>query len=126
MIKRIIIFLVVVLIAYIASYLPHFYILQIKQLTLGYSLFSVYGFFVIAAILIYGIVEFIADKMPNQAGYAYLASMFLKIGFFLLIFQNAIFKEAVLTKAEKFSLIIPLFLFLALEAVFISKLLNNK
>ena len=126
MIKRILIFLVIIFIAFTTSYLSHFYILQVKQLTIGFSLFSVYGFFTVTAFLIYVVVELIAYKIPTQAGYAYLASVFLKIGFFLLIFQQSIFKEMALTKAERFSLIIPFFLFLILEAVFTSKLLNNK
>ena len=126
MIKRIIIFLVVVFIAFITSYLSHFYIFQVKQFQLGFSLLSVYSFFGISAILIYSVVELIAYKIPTQAGYAYLASVFLKIGVFLLIFQYSIFNEIALTTSEKFSLIIPFFLFLILEAVFISKLLNNK
>ena len=124
--KRIIIFLLVVLLITTASFLLNNYLLQINDVVLNFSLGTIYLFFAIAAILIYVIVEFVADKMPNQAGYAYLASMFLKIGFFLLIFQDGIFREVPLSKSEKFSLIIPLFLFLALEAVFISKLLNNK
>ncbi|KAB1159011.1 hypothetical protein F7018_07690 [Tenacibaculum aiptasiae] len=93
---------------------------------LSFSLFAVYLFHVIAAIIVYFIVEFIADKMPNQAGYAYLASIFLKIGFFVLIFQASVFANEQLTKPERFSLVIPLFLFLILEAIAVSKLLNSK
>ncbi|CAM1361781.1 DUF6168 family protein [Tenacibaculum xiamenense] len=126
MTKRILIFLVVVFIAFIASYLPHYYILQEKELTLNFSLLSVYVFYAVSAVIIYGIVELIAEKIPNQAGYAYLATMFIKIGFFLILFKSAIFGEDPSTKAEKISLILPFFLYLALEAVFISKLLNNK
>ncbi|MBA6156241.1 hypothetical protein H3Z83_06870 [Tenacibaculum sp. S7007] len=93
---------------------------------LSFSLFSVYLFHVIAATIVYVIVEFIADKMPNQAGYAYLASVFLKMGFFVLVFQATVFANEQLTKPERFSLVIPLFLFLIIEAIAISKLLNSK
>lgn len=126
MIKRIIQFIVAVTVLFIISYLPHDYVLNLKDIYLSFSLFSVYLFHVIAAILVYCIVEFIADKMPNQAGYAYLASVFLKIGFFVLIFQASVFTNEQLTNPERFSLVIPLFLFLIIEAVAISKLLNNK
>jgi len=126
MIKRIIQFIAAVVILFVVSYLPHDYVLNSKDIYLSFSLFSVYLFHVIAATIVYLIVEFIADKMPNQAGYAYLASVFLKMGFFVLIFQATVFANEQLTKPERFSLVIPLFLFLIIEAVAISKLLNSK
>ncbi len=126
MIKRIIQFIIAVAILFVVSYLPHDYLLSSKDIYLSFSLFSVYLFHVIAATIVYFIVEFIADKMPNQAGYAYLASVFLKIGFFVLVFQASVFANEQLTKPERFSLVIPLFLFLIIEAVAISKLLNSK
>ena len=126
MIKRIIQFIVAVIVLFIISYVPHDYVLNSKDIYLSFSLFSVYLFHVIAATIVYLIVEFIADKMPNQAGYAYLASVFLKMGFFVLVFQATVFANEQLTKPERFSLVIPLFLFLIIEAVAISKLLNSK
>ncbi len=126
MIKRIIQFIVAVIVLFIISYVPHDYVLNSKDIYLSFSLFSVYLFHVIAATIVYVIVEFIADKMPNQAGYAYLASVFLKMGFFVLVFQATVFANEQLTKPERFSLVIPLFLFLIIEAVAISKLLNSK
>ncbi|WP_220455449.1 DUF6168 family protein [Tenacibaculum pelagium] len=126
MIKRIIKFIVAVIVLFIISYVPHDYVLNSKDIYLSFSLFSVYLFHVIAATIVYVIVEFIADKMPNQAGYAYLASVFLKMGFFVLVFQATVFANEQLTKPERFSLVIPLFLFLIIEAIAISKLLNSK
>ncbi|WP_299156535.1 DUF6168 family protein [uncultured Tenacibaculum sp.] len=126
MIKRILFFLAAVLIIFAVSYFPHNYVLTSKEIQLSFSLFAVYLFHVIGATIVYVIVEFIADKIPNQAGYAYLASVFLKIGFFVLVFQASVFANGQLTKPERFSLVIPLFLFLILEAIAISKLLNSK
>ena len=126
MIKRLILFSVSIVFMFIVSYELHDYILSLKKLDLSFSLLSVYVFHVIAAMIVYVIVELIAFKLPNQAGYAYLASIFLKIGFFVLIFQASVFENEALTKAERFSLIIPLFLFLIAEAIAVSKLLNSK
>lgn len=126
MTKRIFYFLVSTLSAFLLSYFSHQYILESQNFNLRFSLLPIYLFHAIAACLVYLIVEFIADKMPNQAGYAYLASVFLKMGFFVLIFNNTLFGNLELSKPERFSLIVPLFLFLILEALFISKLLNNK
>jgi hypothetical protein len=126
MIKRILFFLAAIFIVFAVSYFPHDYILQSKEIFLPYSLFSVYLFHVISAVIVYAIVELVAYKIPNQAGYAYLASMFLKIGFFVLFFHTSVFANEQLTKLEKIHLVLPLFLFLIIEAIAISKLLNSK
>ncbi|MDY0780577.1 DUF6168 family protein [Tenacibaculum sp. IB213877] len=126
MIKRILYFIVLIIVLYLISYNLHWYLLTINDSYLTFSLHSVYLFHVIAAGIVYAIVELVADKLPNQAGYAYLASIFLKIGFFVIIFQAPIFENDNLTKPERFSLVIPLFLFLISEAIAVSKLLNNK
>jgi hypothetical protein len=65
-------------------------------------------------------------KLPNQAGYAYLASIFLKIGFFVLLFSATVFSDVVMEKEERISLVIPLFLFLIAETIAVSRLLNSK
>lgn len=126
MIKRILFFLIAVLLLFVISFFLHHFILQSKEISVSFSLIGVYAFHVISAIIVYGIVELVAEKIPNQAGYAYLASIFLKIGFFVLIFQASIFANEELTKPERISLVIPLFLFLITEAIAVSKLLNNK
>lgn len=126
MIKRVLFFLIAVLLLFVISFFLHHFILQSKEISVSFSLIGVYAFHVISAIIVYGIVELVAEKIPNQAGYAYLASIFLKIGFFVLIFQASIFANEELTKPERISLVIPLFLFLITEAIAVSKLLNNK
>lgn len=126
MIKRILFFLAVMLIVLVISYFPHNYVLTGKEIQLSFSLLGVYAFHAITATIVYLIVELVAYKIPNQAGYAYLASIFLKIGFFVLVFQASVFNNEQLTKSERFSLVIPLFLFLIIEAIAVSKLLNSK
>jgi hypothetical protein len=124
MVKRIISYLSTVLFVFLIVFYAHKYFLGIKEL--HYSLFNVYLFHVVSTVLIYVIVETVAWKLPSQAGYAYLASIFLKIGFFVMIFQATVFSEIELEKFERVSLIVPLFLFLIIEAVAVSKLLNSK
>lgn len=126
MIKRILFFTVTAVVLYLISYYTNAYVLSSKEITTSFSLHSVYLFHVAAAIIVYSIIELVAEKLPNQAGYAYLASIFLKIGFFVLIFQDTIFTNDNLTKPERISLVIPLFLFLITEAIGVSKLLNSK
>ncbi|CAM1358465.1 conserved membrane protein of unknown function [Tenacibaculum soleae] len=126
MIKRILYLILTVIVLFLVSYSVHEYVLTLKEVNLPYSLLSIYIFHVIATIIIYVSLEFLADNLPNEAGYGYLAFMLLKIGFFLLIFQDTVFGEEKLVKLEKVSLVIPLFIFLATEAIVVSKLLNNK
>lgn len=126
MIKRVLYFIVAIILLFLISYNGHDYILNLREIELSYSLFSVYSFHVIATIIVYVSLEILADNLPNEAGYGYLALMLLKIGFFLLIFQDAVFPEEKLIKLERVSLVIPLFLFLTTEAIVVSKLLNSK
>ncbi|WP_440879681.1 DUF6168 family protein [Tenacibaculum sp. C7A-26P2] len=126
MIKRILLFFVVICVTFIASYFFHFSVLENKDLQLSFSLQRVYFFYAISAVLIYLIVTVISEKTPNQAGYGYLALMFVKIGFFLILFKSTVFSEIPIDKPEKISLVIPFLLFLSLETIFIAKLLNNK
>lgn len=126
MIKRVLYFIVAIILLFLISYNGHDYILNLREIELSYSLFSVYSFHVIATIIVYVSLEILADNLPNEAGYGYLALMLLKIGFFLLIFQDTVFPEEKLIKLERVSLVIPLFLFLTTEAIVVSKLLNSK
>ena len=126
MIKRLLVFFIVICVVFIASYFSHFSILESKKVQLSFSLLSVYFFYAISAITIFLIVTAISEKIPNQLGYGFLALMFLKIGFFLILFKNTVFSEIPIDKPEKISLVIPFLLFLSLETIFIAKLLNNK
>jgi hypothetical protein len=126
MIKRVLKYLLIVIIVFISFYFIHEYVLSSKQLNLSYSLLNVYLFNAIASILVFSAIEIIANKLPDQAGYAFLACIFLKIGFFLVLFQGVIFPELKLELFQRLSLIIPFFLYIILESVSISKLLNSK
>ena len=123
MIKRILIVTAILLVLFLIAFNLQNYL---TTETLSFSLFSVYLFHLIAAVIVYTTVEFVAEKLPNQAGYAYLTLMFFKIGAFVLIFQSSIFANDNLTQMERIGLVIPLFLFLITEAIAVSKLLNSK
>ncbi len=126
MIKRILAYLLIVLIVFLLVYFTHQFILESQQLKLSYSLLNVYMFNAVASVLVYLCVELIADSLPNQAGYAFLACVFLKIGFFVLIFQAAVFPEIKLAFFQRISLMLPFGLFIIIEAIGLAKLLNSK
>ena len=114
MLKRILIVTAALVVLFLVAYNIHNY-LSIKALS--FPLISVYGFHAIAAIIVYVAVELVASKLPNQAGYAYLMLMFFKIGAFV---------KDQLEQADKIALVVPLFLFLIVEAIAVGKLLNSK
>ncbi len=126
MIKRIFNYLLIVGAVFLAVFLTHQYALNNSQLILSFSLLKMYLFHAIASVVVYVMIEIVADKLPSQAGYAFLAAVFLKIGVFILLFSAVIFPEVTLPKFQRISLIIPLFLFLIIEAIAASKLLNAK
>lgn len=123
MIKRILFYTLILVVSFIASFFLHNAMIS-KDLP--FSLFNNYLFHATAAIIVYAIIELMAEKLPSQAGYAYLAAIFIKMGVFMLFFQESIFGNENLIKSDKLSLIIPLFLFLIIEAIGVSKLLNSK
>lgn len=124
MIKRILLFLIALSFVFVVSYFLNSYL--VMEENFSFSLIQIYLFHTVAALIVYAVVEFVANYLPNQAGYTYLASIFLKIGVFVLLFNATVFTDAHLSKPEKLSLITPLFLFLITEAVAVSKRLNSK
>ncbi|MGB1210485.1 hypothetical protein CLV86_1797 [Lacinutrix venerupis] len=98
---------------------------QLLVTPLRFSINAIYGFHAIASFIVYVLVFFIYQKMPNQAGYIYLTSVFVKMGVFVLMFKNTVFSIDELTKPERITLLVPLILFLTLEAVLVSKILSQ-
>ncbi|MFL0100692.1 DUF6168 family protein [Tenacibaculum maritimum] len=98
MIKNIFRFLITIVLFFVISYFSHEYMVTSNNNLLSFSLLSLYVFHAFSAVLIYSIVVLISEKLPNQAGYAYLASIFLKIGFFVLLFKASVFANDSLTK----------------------------
>jgi len=126
MIKRILTYLSIIVLVFVLVFFTHQYLLDSKQLVLSYSLLNVYLFNSIASIVIYGCIELVAEKLPSQAGYAFLACVFLKIGLFIVLFQSTVFPEEKLEVFQRLSLMIPFFLFIIIEAAGVAKLLNSK
>lgn len=123
MIKRVLtVFIICMLIAICACIINK----QLLDTTTRFSIDAVYSFHAIATFTIYLTVNLVYKNLPNQAGYVYLISVFIKMGVFVLLFNTSVFALDALTKPEKTTLIIPLFLFLFTEAFLITKLLNLK
>ncbi|OEK06115.1 hypothetical protein A8C32_18975 [Flavivirga aquatica] len=121
MIKRIIYATIVISLLFIVAFNLHNYI---NTSILSFSLLNVYSFHAIAAIIVCIVVELVASKLPNQAGYAYLMLIFFKIGAFVLLFQTSVFSKVDLTQSDRVGLVAPLFVFLLAEAFIVYKTLN--
>ncbi|MDE1205373.1 DUF6168 family protein [Tenacibaculum larymnensis] len=126
MIKRILIFTVVVVVLATLGFFINNYFIEKNAVSLSFSLLSVYTFNLVASLVIYIAVEIVISYLPNETGYLYLGLMLVKFGVFILLYQDSIFSETGLTKPEKVSILLPILIFLLVEAIGVSKLLNNR
>ncbi|NJB37105.1 DUF6168 family protein [Croceivirga sp. JEA036] len=80
--------------------------------------------FICSALLVLGIQALSTVKsLVNSLGIAYLASLFIKMGLFVLLFKEPLFAEEETPKSELLSLLIPFFISLFVEVYFIAKIL---
>lgn len=92
-----------------------------------YDLKEVYVFNVLFSIVL-ALQLLILSKTPKftgQIGFLYLVSVVLKAALFCWIFREMLFSENGLSKFEAANLLIPLFLALFFEVIFMTKMLKN-
>ncbi|GAA0892280.1 hypothetical protein GCM10009122_19590 [Fulvivirga kasyanovii] len=126
MIKRFLSFTVVVVMLTVILYVVHIYLLDYMGEEMTFSLSGMYIFHFIAYFVICLSVELLNTRLPSQVGYAYLASVFIKIGVFVLIFKSAIFGANELNMTERLSVVVPMFVFLIFEAIYCGRLMNSQ
>ncbi len=122
MVKRIGIFVAVVLALFAIGYSVHSNIFSQDP---EFPLLGTYIFHSVASIIVYILIELVAKQLPNQAGYAFLATVFVKMGVFVLIFKSILMDENPLPMSDRLGIVIPYFTFLLVEAIFCGRLLNN-
>lgn len=123
--KRIIRFIIAVLVLFFISKNLHQYFLSNANKSLSYSLSFVYGFYAVASVIIYSIQEVVFKKLPSQIGYSFLMAVFIKIGCFMLIFQDILFHGKELQFYERLPFVTSLFIFLFLEVYALFLLLKT-
>ena len=126
MLKRLFGNAVLISIVTVILYYVHSYLLSDQGYLLAFSLMSVYIFHAVAYMIICLLVEVVATRLPTQAGYAYLTTVFVKIGVFVLVFKDSILSRQDLPMADRLSLVVPMFIYLILEALYCGRLLNSK
>lgn len=123
--KRIAKFFLIAFALFGITYSLNLFLLEKNNLETLLPILGMYLYHSISGLVVYASIEFVFSKLPDQTGFAFLASVFLKIGFFVLIFSPYIYSDNALQIQDKLSIIVPFFTFLLLEAFFSFKLLNE-
>tara|TARA_R110002049_G_scaffold112989_1_gene262981 strand:- start:5410 stop:5799 length:390 start_codon:yes stop_codon:yes gene_type:complete len=128
MIKRIASILLVFVVLYFVGFYLHQNILANLDENVSFSLQKLYLFHAGFSILICVNFQLLSNvnKISEQLGFIYLGALLFKILLFSATFYTAIISEENLTTISKISLLIPTFIFLLTEVVFVSKILNRK
>jgi len=90
-----------------------------------YPLALVYGFFLLLSLIILGILIKISAKNKEQLGYAFLLLTSIKMAL-SYVFARPIISNSVENPTEKVNFFVIFILFLAIEAYYTARLLNNK
>lgn len=124
MIKKGLLFLSVSIILFLLNWLVLETLLEKMDFSPRFDVFSVCLFHLLASLIVFILEELAIETMPSQAGGAYLALVFVKMGVFIMIFNSSILSNEGLYKSEKIALIIPFVSFLLVEALFVAKSLK--
>lgn len=128
MIRKIASILLVFAFLYFVGYYTHQKILTNLDENISFSLHKLYLFHTGFSILICVNFQLLSNvnKIYEQLGFIYLGTLLFKILLFSATFYTAIISGENLTTTSKISLLIPTFIFLLTEVIFVSKILNRK
>jgi len=127
MIRSILVYTAIFFCTFLISYSIHEYLLEEQEIVLPFSLKKVYLFHLGFSMII--CINFIAissvEKIFEQLGYIYLGTLLLKLIIFIAIFYKSIFTEEPLPFITRISLLIPMIIFLIIEAIIVAKILKK-
>ncbi|APQ17389.1 hypothetical protein A9200_00310 [Maribacter hydrothermalis] len=86
----------------------------------------IFHFFFSLVLLIFFQIFCEVDKIFQQLGFIYMGVLVFKIIVFTAIFYPQLLGENMLSRYYRASLLIPVIVFLPLEVIFISKLMQSK
>lgn len=114
----------------IVFFIVNFLVYQIPALEYAredaqYTLASVYAFFLIFSLIILGILIKLSAKNKEQLGYAFLLLTSIKMAL-SYVFARPIIAQSGENPTEKVNFFVIFILFLAIEAYYTARLLNNK
>ncbi len=120
--NRILQFTTIIVATFLAGSLLH---AQFVPTNIEVSVWGVYFFFALSALFIYGAVEITLRLVPSNTGYAFLMGLFIKMGVFLLIYNRVLISDEPASKSVKILMLIPFFVFLAIEALGVMKVMKE-
>lgn len=128
MIKQLFVYLLAFLVAFFFIYLIQNYLIFNYLEGIRYNLFDTNLFFCLASffICVHLLVFSHIKSLEPFLGYIYLPTLFIKGILFYLLFKDPVFNIDNLTIAERLNLLIPFFIYLLIEVLFIIKILNSK
>ncbi|MFB0903463.1 MAG: hypothetical protein QMB11_03700 [Nonlabens sp.] len=90
-----------------------------------FDLYNLYSFLGIATLgSVFG-MYYLYQLVPDQLGYVFLVTVFVKFGAALVLFPQLLSEEPSLSKGQILSFLLPYFIFLAVEAFMVIKWLND-
>lgn len=126
MTKTIVVYTILFLGMFVICLPTHQYVIDHLSLKLRYDLKNIHVFFALSSYIIcvvfLGFTYF--EKTKEQLGFLFLFTLFLKFILFTIFFYKTVIKLENMTPSESLHVLIPLFVFLLLEVVLISKHLN--
>lgn len=128
MIKSIFLYAAVFFSLFTLSFFLHENYIEKRVLILPFSLKKVYLFHLGFSLIICSNFRLISavNKIFEQLGFIYLATIVFKLLLFCIIFYNPIFTIDNLSIEARISLLIPMIIFLLTEAFFVAKILQKK
>ena len=127
MIRSIIGYAAIFFCIFIISFSLHEYLLEERQIILPFSLKKVYLFHLGFSLII--CTNFVAisrvEKIFDQLGYIYLGTILLKLIIFIATFYKSIITGETLPFITRISLLIPMIIFLFIEAIIVAKILKK-
>jgi hypothetical protein len=127
MIRSIIAYTAIFFCIFIVSFSLHEYLLEERKIILPFSLKKAYLFHLGFSLIICTNFQAISkvEKIFDQLGYIYLGTILLKLITFIAIFYKSIVTEEILPFITRISLLIPMIIFLLLEAIVVAKILKK-
>jgi hypothetical protein len=90
-----------------------------------FDLYKLYSFLGIATLGSVCGMYYLYQLVPDQLGYVFLVTVFVKFGAALVLFPQLLSEEPSLTNGQILSFLLPYFMFLAIEAFMVIKWLNH-
>ena len=104
----------------------HCFFIKNAGINLSFDLLTIYLYFYLGNVIA-SLIYFAVFKIsPDSIGYLFLTLVMVKLGLFMLLFNKSLFQAKVLSMTDKFSILMPLALFLVVESILLSNSLQIK